>query len=137
MYIEGMRRYDTAQLTEFFCGQDLLCSGFNTDVALRKAKDNVEKHYAVVGVLEDFNKTLSVLEHYIPTIFKGSLNIYWETLKGQRFVQNSYKKPLDKTIRDVLQPNFTREIEFYEFCKQRLNRQYMSILERASSKMEL
>mgnify|MGYP001448711896 CR=1 FL=1 len=51
-------------------------SGFNTDVALRKAKRNVEKHYAVVGVLEDFNKTLAVLEHYIPKIFKGSLHIY-------------------------------------------------------------
>ena len=51
-------------------------SGFNTDVALRKAKDNVEKHYTVVGVLEDFNKTLSVFEHYIPKIFKGSMNIY-------------------------------------------------------------
>ena len=52
-------------------------SGFNTDVALRKAKDNVEKHYAVVGVLEDFNKTLAVFEHYIPEIFRNSLNIYW------------------------------------------------------------
>ena len=52
-------------------------SGFNTDAALIKAKDNVEKHYAVVGVLEDFNKTLAVLEHYVPHIFKGSLNIYW------------------------------------------------------------
>ena len=44
---------------------------------MKKAKENVEKHYAVVGVLEDFNKTLAVLEHYIPTIFKGSLKIYW------------------------------------------------------------
>ena len=44
---------------------------------MRKAKDNVEKHYTVVGVLEDFNKTLAVLEHYVPRIFKGSLNVYW------------------------------------------------------------
>ena len=35
---------------------------FNTVEALQKAKDNVEKHYAVVGVLEDFNKTLEVFE---------------------------------------------------------------------------
>lgn len=51
-------------------------SGFNTDVAMRKAKNNVEKHYAVVGVLEDFNKTFAVLEHYLPKIFKGSLAMY-------------------------------------------------------------
>merc|ERR1719189_1170527 len=137
VYIEGMRRYDMAQLTEFFCGQELYCSGFNTDVALRKAKDNVEKHYAVVGVLEDFNKTLAVFEHYIPKIFKGSLNIYWETLQGKYENRNLYKKPLDKKIRDVLQRNFTREIEFYEFCKQRLDRQYMRMLGRTSPRKEL
>ena len=51
--------------------------GFNTEVALRKAKENVEKHYAVVGVLEDLNKTLTVLEHYIPRFFKGAKDVYY------------------------------------------------------------
>ena len=52
-------------------------SGFNTEEALKKAKDNVEKHYSVVGVLEEFNKTLEVFEHYIPNFFKGSMNVFW------------------------------------------------------------
>ena len=51
--------------------------GFNTEVAMKKAKENVEKHYAVVGVLEELNKTLTVLEHYVPRFFKGALNTYW------------------------------------------------------------
>ena len=51
--------------------------GFNTEIALRKAKENVEKHYAVVGVLEEMNKTLTVLEHYVPRYFKGAKDIYW------------------------------------------------------------
>ena len=46
-------------------------------MALRKAKENVEKHYAVVGVLEDLNKTLTVLEHYIPRFFKGAKDVYY------------------------------------------------------------
>ena len=33
---------------------------------MKKAMYNVEKNYAVVGVLEDMNKTLTVLEHYVP-----------------------------------------------------------------------
>ena len=41
-------------------------SGFSTEVAMKKAMYNVEKNYAVVGVLEDMNKTLTVLEHYVP-----------------------------------------------------------------------
>jgi hypothetical protein len=40
------------------------------------AKENVEKHYAVVGVLEDFNKTLTVLSHYVPRFFKGVVSLY-------------------------------------------------------------
>ena len=55
-------------------------SGFNTEEALIKAKYNVEKHYRVVGVLEDFNKTLDVFEHYLPKVFKGSSDIYWSKI---------------------------------------------------------
>ena len=43
---------------------------------MRRAMYNVEKHYAVVGVLEEFNKTLIVLEHFLPTFFKGALDLY-------------------------------------------------------------
>ena len=44
---------------------------------MRQAMHNVEKHYAVVGVIEQLNKTLTVLEHYIPRFFKGALETYW------------------------------------------------------------
>ena len=47
---------------------------------MKKAMENVEKHYAVVGILEDLNKTLTVLEHYVPRFFKGALNTYWGKL---------------------------------------------------------
>ena len=49
---------------------------------------NVEQHYAVVGVLEDLNKTLTVLEHYVPRFFKGALNTYWSKLSFLRFLLN-------------------------------------------------
>ena len=38
---------------------------------------HVEENYAVVGILEEMNKTLTVLEHYVPRFFKGALNTYW------------------------------------------------------------
>ena len=44
------------------------------------AKENVEKHYAVVGVLEELNKTLTVLEHYVPRFFNGAKDIYYSKL---------------------------------------------------------
>ena len=67
--ISGMKNY----LIIFF----FFISGLNTEIALRKAKENVEKHYAVVGVLEELNKTLTVLEHYVPRFFKGAKDIYY------------------------------------------------------------
>ena len=51
-------------------------SGFNTERVMRQAMQNVERHYAVVGVIEQLNKTLTVLEHYIPRFFKGALHTY-------------------------------------------------------------
>ena len=44
---------------------------------MKKAMENVEKHYAVVGILSELNKTLTVLEHYVPRFFKGALETYW------------------------------------------------------------
>lgn len=44
---------------------------------MQKAKENVEKYYAVVGVLEELNMTLTVLEHYLPKFFAGALDVYW------------------------------------------------------------
>lgn len=53
------------------------CRPFNTIGALQRAKKSVERHYAVVGVLEDLNSTLTVLENYIPLFFRGATRVYW------------------------------------------------------------
>lgn len=119
---------DHRRQTMFFCGQDDDCTGFNTEVAMKKAMYNVEKNYAVVGVLEDMNKTLTVLEHYVPRFFKGALKTYWEDMKNFRSLnRNIYKPPVSEETKDLVRKNFTREIEFFEFCKQRLHRQYMAL----------
>lgn len=50
---------------------------FNTVGALERAKHAVESQYAVVGVLEDLNTTLSVFEKYIPRFFSGAAETYY------------------------------------------------------------
>lgn len=40
----------------------------------------VEKDYSVVGVLEDVNATLTVLENYIPRFFRGATDVYYGNL---------------------------------------------------------
>ncbi|RZF31870.1 hypothetical protein LSTR_LSTR012272, partial [Laodelphax striatellus] len=78
-YIEGALREgigDHRRQSLFFCGHSDACTPFNTQGALQRAKRAVEENYAVVGVLEDLNSTLTVLEHYIPRFFKGARQVY-------------------------------------------------------------
>jgi len=129
-YIEGTERDDFGQLTEFYCGQGEECTGFNTEIAMRKAKENVERHYAVVGVLEDLNKTLTVLEHYVPRFFKGALETYWKEVHiFSKINRNIYKPKVEEATKVVVRQNFTRELEFFDFCKQRLHKQYLAVLQ--------
>ncbi|CAG0925837.1 unnamed protein product, partial [Notodromas monacha] len=82
------------------------------------AKANVEKHYAVVGVLEDFNKTLAVLSHYVPKFFRGAARLYedqGDDLPGAE--KNWYKRPVSQEIQDLVSRNLTNEIDFYNFCR--------------------
>ena len=65
------------QLVLLFHFFQLFCRGFNTEIAMKRAMKHVEENYAVVGILEEMNKTLTVLEHYVPRFFKGALNTYW------------------------------------------------------------
>ncbi len=55
----------------FFCGHKTHCCVVNSERAFRDAVDNVERHFAVVGVLEEMDKSLAVLERYLPRFFDG------------------------------------------------------------------
>ena len=117
----------------FFCGMHPDCDEFESEKALQRAKINVEKHYAVVAVLEDIQKSLYVLENYIPKYFRSARDVYdahmKENKKGNRGVnKNLYKPKMPKEVRNKLMQNFTMEIDFYEFCKARLQKQYLALL---------
>jgi len=130
-YLQAVKRDgfgDHRRQTMFFCGHSNDCTGFNTEIAMRKAKENVEKHYAVVGVLEELNKTLTVMEHYIPRFFKGALDTYWKEIHiFSKINRNIYKPPVSNDVKDIVRKNFTRELEFFDFCKQRLHKQYLAL----------
>uniref|UniRef100_A0A1B0CBD4 Putative heparan sulfate 2-o-sulfotransferase pipe n=1 Tax=Lutzomyia longipalpis TaxID=7200 RepID=A0A1B0CBD4_LUTLO len=118
---------DHRRQTLFFCGHDEECTPFNTVGALERAKYAVESQYSVVGVLEDLNTTLSVFEAYIPRFFRGAKNIYWEEVNNfNKINRNSFKPPVSEEVKDIVRRNFTREIEFYQFCKQRLHKQFLA-----------
>lgn len=81
----------------------------------------------MVGVLEDLNTTLSVLEKYVPKFFSGAPSVYFNEVNLlQKINKNNFKPPVSEEIKELVRRNFTREIEFYQFCKQRLYKQYLA-----------
>lgn len=56
----------------FYCGHSAVCDEFNGEGAMNLAKENVEKYFAVVGVLEQMDKSLEVLENYVPRFFRNA-----------------------------------------------------------------
>jgi len=131
IYAQGVTKEgigDHRRQTMFFCGHDKECTPFNSVGAMERAKHAVESQYAVVGVLEDFNTTLSVFEKYIPRFFSGAADIYYDNEdKFHKINSNSFKPPVSEHVKDIVRKNLTREIEFYQFCRQRLYKQYLAV----------
>ena len=41
--------------------------------------------------------------------------------------RNIYKPPVAEETKNIVRKNFTRELEFFDFCKQRLHKQYLAL----------
>ena len=41
--------------------------------------------------------------------------------------RNIYKPPVAEATKEIVRKNFTRELEFFDFCKQRLHKQYLAL----------
>ena len=88
----------------------------------------MEKYFAVVGVLENMDQSLEVLENYVPRYFRNARKVYKDLMWGTHVNKNKQKPPTPNYIKQMMLPSFRLEIEFYEFCKQRLTKQYLAIL---------
>ena len=100
----------------------------------------------MIGVQDDIETSLCVMDHYLPLFFKRALNIY-RTLGLEKFIQTEnstsvseqellskkslkftknetpHKQQVSEQARDILKKNMTLEYEFYEFVKLRLQAQ--------------
>jgi len=111
----------------FFCGHGPECDIFDSRKALEIAKYNVENYYSVVGILEKWQETLQVFESYLPAYFKDVRKVYKEYMNEKIVNSNNIKPKIPQYIKDRIAANFTMEIEFYEFCKQRFHKQLLAI----------
>ncbi|KAL7648123.1 UNVERIFIED_CONTAM: hypothetical protein RMT77_000024 [Armadillidium vulgare] len=122
-------KLDFLSAISFLCGQEEECLQFGNKGALQMAKFHAEYDYSVVGLLEDLNTTLIVLEDYLPLFFSGAFQRYWDKdfkTKKENKNPKSYEEPSEKVIK-ILRDKFALELELYEFLRQRLAKQFSQI----------
>ncbi|XP_006824277.1 uronyl 2-sulfotransferase-like [Saccoglossus kowalevskii] len=111
---------NTFRVVPYFCGQDDECRTASR-WAVEQAKRNVVEKFLFVGITEDFNSTLVVLERLLPQFFEGALESYKITLSTIRdqFKSKSKIEPSEEVLK-IQRERMALEVEFYEFVKARM-----------------
>ncbi|XP_066983415.1 heparan sulfate 2-O-sulfotransferase pipe-like isoform X1 [Macrobrachium rosenbergii] len=121
---------DFLSAVPFICGQHSYCLKRGEPYALQKAKFHAEYEYSVIGITEEWNTTLGVLEQYLPAFFSGARQRYFSSeFQNERTVNKNPKKykEVSAEVRTALKNRMALEYELYEFLKQRLHRQYLAV----------
>lgn len=105
-----------------FCGYNKTCWDPKTslDFIITRAKENIEKYYAVVGLTDEFDLTLAVLETLLPQYLVCLQDFANALDKEERSHLNYTHTQPSSDVMDILNQRFQADIKFYEYLKQRL-----------------
>uniref|UniRef100_A0A1B6DBH8 Sulfotransferase domain-containing protein n=1 Tax=Clastoptera arizonana TaxID=38151 RepID=A0A1B6DBH8_9HEMI len=113
----------------YFCGHEEWCMSLNNHKALQRAKANVDRYFPVVGILEELNATLVVLEKKLPYFFKGVQDMYFTQLLEPHKNRNRQRpRKLNELIKKQLETRLELEYEFYYWLHNRLLKQFNALL---------
>ncbi|PIK49318.1 putative uronyl 2-sulfotransferase [Apostichopus japonicus] len=101
----------------FFCGFDKRCRVAN-EWTYRQATKNVEEKFVMVGVTEELDNTIKLLERLLPNMANGVEKIYNQKQKVNRqaYVTHTKEQPSPR-IRDKLLRMMYWEYKFYYHVK--------------------
>ncbi|XP_020774485.1 heparan sulfate 2-O-sulfotransferase 1 [Boleophthalmus pectinirostris] len=101
----------------FFCGHHSECWNAGSHWALEQAKLNLVNEYLLVGVTEELEDFIMILEAAVPRFFKGATELYKSGKKSHLRKTTEKKAPTQDTIKKLQQSNIWKmENEFYEFA---------------------
>lgn len=106
----------------YFCGQHPQCREPGV-WALERAKQNVLENYLLVGILEELEDVLLLLERLLPHYFSGVLNIYkspdYRKLGNMTGTVRKHMPSLEAL--QVLYHRMRYEYEFYNFIREQFH----------------
>lgn len=101
----------------FFCGHHSECWNAGSRWALEQAKYNLINEYLLVGVTEELEDFVLILEAALPHFFKGAMELYKTGKKSHLRKTTEKKPPTKETTAKLQQSNIWKmENEFYEFA---------------------
>ena len=109
----------------YFCGSDPFCWDVGSKKALQKAKSNVVDRYFLVGVTEQIDRFVELMEKSIPRIFASATERFTKD-GGVRIRKTKIKKPLEGSTLEYFRESkiWQMEQEFYNFVKRRFDYVY-------------
>uniref|UniRef100_A0A914UGW5 Uncharacterized protein n=1 Tax=Plectus sambesii TaxID=2011161 RepID=A0A914UGW5_9BILA len=105
----------------FFCGHSSLCWEAGNAWALEQAKRNLINHYLLVGITENIDQFIELLEATLPRFFKGASAHFASLDESRSHMRNTKKKILPNTTTITVMkesPIYRMESEFYLFAKE-------------------
>ncbi|KAI8502953.1 hypothetical protein Bbelb_196550 [Branchiostoma belcheri] len=93
-----------------------------SQAAVEVAKENIRRHYAVVGVLEEFSSFLKVLEGVMPQFFRGALT-EWKQIESSQvpYQKTNNKIPPSKKTQQILRQRLSLDYQVYDFILERFH----------------
>ncbi|XP_072035446.1 uronyl 2-sulfotransferase-like [Amphiura filiformis] len=113
---------NTFYIVPFFCGQHTNCRTPSM-WALNQAIENVEEDYLFVGILEELEDSLSVLERLLPSMFKGALEHYLHPLDTSAMTSTAtlHKKKPSPQVEQIMKEAMWFEYQFYNYVRYKFN----------------
>ncbi|XP_061169795.1 heparan sulfate 2-O-sulfotransferase 1-like isoform X2 [Saccostrea echinata] len=106
----------------FFCGQDSMCWEPGNRWALEMAKENILRHYLVVGVTEELRDFVALLEAVLPRFFRGAVKLFEEGTKSHLRRTSNKVPPKPETLAKIKDSKIWKmENEFYQFVRKQFH----------------
>ncbi|XP_002730809.1 heparan sulfate 2-O-sulfotransferase 1-like [Saccoglossus kowalevskii] len=101
----------------FFCGQSQECWRPGSQWALEQAKNNLVQHYFLVGVTEQLDEFIGVLEASLSTMFRGASERFQTGGKSHLRKTSNKQLPSAETLAKFHSSKiYQMEKEFYDFA---------------------
>ncbi|XP_001656685.2 heparin sulfate O-sulfotransferase [Aedes aegypti] len=101
----------------FFCGHAAECWKPGSTWALEQAKRNLVNEYFLVGVTEEMDEFIELLEVALPRFFKGATDHFRKSSKSHLRRTKSKVEPQSETISQIQKSSIWQmENELYEFA---------------------